>query len=273
MPVIRPLVHQALRVVCTVTNTVYKLFSGITMIAMISGCTPTGVTHYQGMDCISCHGENGSSEEAREEKLLQSAGTLFTEQNASDLTLGAYLADFSVRLYKSGEEINYVQGEGDGNFYTKTIIEGSGFIAQVRDSDDVEIIASGATHGEDTMRCNQCHTANGLNGAPGRIYTNVTTTVTVTDVVANPVYETDVFPILESKCIGCHYNGSDKTYQVTDANSTYTHIMANFINTATPADSELLTKAIGGSNHSTIFSTTSTQYQNILTWIENGANP
>ncbi|MBU1657534.1 hypothetical protein KKG72_00595 [bacterium] len=97
------------------------------------------------------------------------------------------------------------------------------------------------------------------------------TTPVVTPIVTTAIsFSNDVLPVLNG-CKGCH--GTDGRFTVTTASATYSNIASfNGVDTVTPANSLLLTKASGVSHGGgTQLSTTSTGYATLRDWIAQGA--
>lgn len=93
-----------------------------------------------------------------------------------------------------------------------------------------------------------------------------------TPTVAPPSFTDDVKPLL-SPCTGCHASGAASTAWLYDGGAqAYEQVMTK-VNVAAPEESLLLVKASGGGSHGggTFYSTSSTSYQTILSWIEAGA--
>jgi len=85
------------------------------------------------------------------------------------------------------------------------------------------------------------------------------------------MFSTDVMPVFEANCKGCH--GNKGNFTVTTANGTYNNLMNNgFINTNSPSNSIILQRASGsGHGGGTILPTGSTGYNTIKAWISEGA--
>jgi hypothetical protein len=89
-------------------------------------------------------------------------------------------------------------------------------------------------------------------------------------------YATDVLPLL-APCMTCHVAGGqagDTSLLFTaDASASYAAVV-RLVDTTSPAASRLLSKASGnGHGGGAIFLPGSSQYQTILTWIQQGAPP
>ena len=89
-------------------------------------------------------------------------------------------------------------------------------------------------------------------------------------------FTTDIYPLL-SPCRNCHVPGgaasSTSLIFTGTASSDYTTVL-NFVNTANPAGSRMLVK-MSGSGHGggTIYAAGSSEYETILSWIQQGAPP
>lgn len=136
--------------------------------------------HRSGMSCASCHhpddAKDSDASEAQDHANFKTGGTIFTGQKEADLS-GA-LASFAKIVLTfadaSMQTSNAASGEGgEGNFYfEKDYIPKDFFTPSVIDKDG-KTVASAAKlgHGSDRFDCNRCHTAEGLESAPGRIFT------------------------------------------------------------------------------------------------------
>jgi len=129
--------------------------------------------HNQGKSCLSCHsapakGANG--------KAFLSGGTVYTTLNGTDSK--NYADGFTIRLLLDGgsQPIYRVKSRrGTGNFYSKDSALSSSykFTAQViMNNTDKNVVNSSKKNSHNTekyLSCNNCHTATGKNGAPGRV--------------------------------------------------------------------------------------------------------
>jgi len=249
--------------------------ASLILVGLMTGCDSTDgtsedddntVIHSQGVSCATCH--SAGSEES-----FTSGATVFTTLDAAGSDVSKYATGYTLRLYmaSTGTTINYTAGRGSGNSYTRAS-SGSipnSYTAQVVDSSGVVVNSSAAdSHDLTRLDCNSCHSATGSNGAPGRIYTGMTTTVPTTVSFAS-----DVMPVLETKCKSCHGNGGNFT--ITTASATYSNLtLNNFLDTTTPDNSRLLLKASGSIAHDggMVITTTSPEYLTIQQWITQGAS-
>jgi hypothetical protein len=89
-------------------------------------------------------------------------------------------------------------------------------------------------------------------------------------------FATDVYPLL-SPCMNCHVPGgaasSTSLIFTGSAATDYTTVL-EFVNTSAPASSRLLAK-LSGSSHGggTIYAAGTSEYETILSWIQQGAPP
>ncbi len=231
-------------------------------------------------------GENEGSDTT-----FDSGVTIFTTLDAqnSDAKKAAY--GYSLRLVlASGETINYVQGKGTGNFIKDSFNAGiTNYTVEVLDSNG-NVVNSSQTNSHTTARfdCNSCHTASGNSGAPGRVVsfnyvksttptistpttvqTPTTTTNTQTTTQA-PLFSSDVKPLMQSYCAGCH--GNSGNFTITNSTTIYDGVTP-WIDTNNAAQSRLLQKASGQVGHGggAVIATTSTAYTTIREWIAAGA--
>lgn len=248
--------------------------------------------HNQGLDCLTCHSPSSNSGE----KIFNSGATVFNTLNGANKDANNASDNHKIRLrLSSGQTIDYTLGNGSGNSWVVTDTGAiDNFTVEIVNAQNV-VVNSSLTNSHDVgqLACNSCHTSKGLNNAPGRIVsykytaslaqsvissTNTTTTETTTTstdttpTVTLTSFATEVMPILNN-CKSCH--GSNGDFTVTDTAGTYANLSTNnFLDTATPANSDLLTKAINTSSHDggQQFTNTSTEYTTILKWIEEGAS-
>jgi len=259
------------------------------------GTSTTRRVHNQGVNCLQCH----TSGEHR----LISGATVYTTLDAPNNDARKAAQGYRVQLLLQNNQIlRYNSSRGTGNSDWTRSITNTNFTAQVIDSQG-KVVNQSATNSHDTanrLDCNKCHTSSGLGATPGRIVsydytkslasnttptttTSTTTTPTPTSTTSTTTtankksFSKDVMPIL-NKCTTCHtttHNAANggKPYIVTDAAGTYSNLTTNtLIDTVTPANSLLLQKATstthGGGQR---FTTSSTEYQTISTWITEGA--
>lgn len=244
-------------------------------------------------------GETGESEtnEANENQFTSGA-TIFTALNAANNDVAKTASNYSLRLVlENGTSIeNYNIGRGTGNVYGTFNAGISKYTAEVLNSKG-EVVNSSATNSHDASRfdCNSCHTAAGINGAPGRIvsfnYTVPVVTVPVepvepvapvepvTPVEPTPVapvaplalsFANDVEPVLQAKCAACH--GGSGNFSITNSATPYAGVTP-FVKSTDAANSSLLLKATNQIGHGggAVISTTSTEYTSIRDWISQGA--
>jgi len=156
------------------------------------------------------------------------------------------------------------------------------------------------SHDSSRFDCNSCHTAAGVNGAPGRIVSfnyvvpvviipdtnttvqvevNITTVPTDTNItvpadtntttVFAQSFATDVLPILNTKCASCH--GASGNFSITNSITPYGGVTP-FVNITAATASALLTKASGTSHGGgVVIATTTTEYITVRDWISEGA--
>lgn len=235
--------------------------------------------HNQGQNCLSCHAAPANN---ADEENFRSGGTIYTAVDATASSQYAYNYNIRVVL-ENGQAFNYSKGRGTGNANSDdSRLLSYNFTAQVIDSSSNVVNSSTLnSHNSSRRDCNSCHTSTGNSAAPGRITTsNVTTTpdtTTTPDITSIPAgtFQSSILPILSTKCVACHdsnNNTSNSRFIVSDANATYTSIAGfNGIDTATPANSLLLTKAIGISHGGgSVLSSTETDYISIKDWITAG---
>lgn len=94
---------------------------------------------------------------------------------------------------------------------------------------------------------------------------------------ASSSFATEVEPLLNSSCKGCHQTGGAASGSGLllsgDAAADLPKITA-LIDLSTPASSRLLTKAAGHTHGGGIvFAESSTEYRTLLAWVAGGANP
>ena len=133
----------------------------ILTVFIFTGCGDSeSSVHNQGKDCISCHSS------------FDSGVTIFNSLDASDRNATDTANGYKVRLVlDDGNTISYVKGRGDGNFYWKgdegTIND---FTVEILDENGKVVNKSREnSHNVGRLRCNSCHTQDGLNNAPGRV--------------------------------------------------------------------------------------------------------
>ncbi|MFT3840429.1 MAG: hypothetical protein QM723_25800 [Myxococcaceae bacterium] len=114
-----------------------------------------------GMACIACHQTQAPS------LAYDFMGTVFAEYHSEDTCFGQPPPDVTVEILGAdGGVAVTLTPNSAGNFFTG---RNSGvqtpYTARVRFDGGVNVMLTPQTDGD----CNGCHTAQGLNGAPGRI--------------------------------------------------------------------------------------------------------
>ncbi|WP_428738313.1 hypothetical protein [Sulfurimonas sp.] len=109
-------------------------------------------------------------------------------------------------------------------------------------------------------------TSNSTSTSSSTTTTTPTTTTTSTQIS----FASDVLPLLQSSCSGCH--GSSGNFSITRSSTPYAGVTP-FVNTSSATASSLLQKASAQVSHGggRVYSTTSTQYTTIRDWISQGA--
>ena len=111
-----------------------------------------------GMDCIGCHG-NGKGPH------YVVAGTVYSALDDADTCDGLSGISIEIKSVDTGETVTATSNSA-GNFYLNKLPFTGKYTARV-------LTSSGAPRAMNTPQtsgaCNSCHTAAGLNGAPGRI--------------------------------------------------------------------------------------------------------
>jgi len=126
-----------------------------------NGNTHSGETMYPGQACLTCHAKSGGPS-------FTVGGTVFATGKVLDDCLppaGVDLTQAQVVLHDAnGDHVLSVLS--DGNFRSqKTDILVFPFTAKVVYQGNERAMVTAQSNGD----CNSCHTANGANGAPGRI--------------------------------------------------------------------------------------------------------
>lgn len=111
--------------------------------------------HNQGVACSQCHSFN-------------IGGTIFKNLHAQDGDVNNAALNYYIVLKTNNGSYRVKIGKGTGNFNLNKVISSS-FIPQVYDTNGKLVNSSSAPHQASYTDCNSCHTANGKNGAPGRI--------------------------------------------------------------------------------------------------------
>lgn len=150
----------------------------LSLLARVTGCTPVDEeidtaaecvsgTYWDranegssqmnpGESCIGCHTQNG------EGPAYQAAGTVMGAYDEPNDCNGA--EGVVVRLTDDNGDIHETTTNEAGNFYFKDAIA-LPYTAEIESSSGVRVMSASQTNGD----CAACHTANGLNNAPGRI--------------------------------------------------------------------------------------------------------
>jgi len=243
----------------------------------------------------------GDEENEGSDTRFDSGVTIFTTINATNSDAKKATYGYSLRLVlESGESVNYVQAKGTGNLIKNSFNAGiTNYTVEVLDSNK-NVVNSSQVNSHTTARfdCNSCHTALGNNGAPGRVVsfvytktttpvistpttvqtptttttsttTQVPTTTAQTPTAQAPLFSSDVKPVLQNYCAGCH-GGSGK-FSITNSATVYSGVTP-WINTTNAGQSRLLLKATNSKGHAggKVFSTSSTAYNTVKDWIAAG---
>ena len=115
-----------------------------------------------GMDCIACH-TNGHGPR------FAVAGTVYSSLTDADTCDGLYQVSVELKAVDTGETVTATSNSA-GNFSltsNQMFKAGTKFTARVITPNGARAMVTQQTNGA----CNSCHTATGLNGAPGRIVT------------------------------------------------------------------------------------------------------
>ncbi len=109
--------------------------------------------------CVACH-------DWGEGPAFRFAGTVFSKQNEADQCTG--LAGAKVEITDANGQILFLTSNSTGNFYTsgRGVTVATPYRAKLVYAGGEKPMSSSQTDGD----CNACHTAAGLNGAPGRIW-------------------------------------------------------------------------------------------------------
>ncbi len=116
-----------------------------------------------GEACISCHASRGG-----EAPLFTIAGTLYATAHEPNMCIGgtgAAAGDTVVITDASGTDHPITVGSS-GNFTLSTSIPLPYKAKVVGANGNVRAMGASQTSGD----CNSCHTQNGANGAPGRVF-------------------------------------------------------------------------------------------------------
>jgi hypothetical protein len=111
-----------------------------------------------GMACIACH----TSE--REGPSLSIAGTVYAKSSEAD-RCGGTSSGMTVEITDATGTVRSLTPNAAGNFYLEKVTLQTPYKARLIYTGGSRAMAGAQTDGD----CNACHTAAGLNGAPGRI--------------------------------------------------------------------------------------------------------
>lgn len=114
-----------------------------------------GSTMKPGGDCISCH---ASGEGPR----FVAAGTVMNDYGDTQGCEG--IEGVTVKITDANGQVHTLQTNSSGNFFTSQAIA-TPYTVELSYMGDTRAMASAQTDTD----CASCHTANGENGAPGRI--------------------------------------------------------------------------------------------------------
>lgn len=114
-----------------------------------------------GQACVACHRSGG------EGPIFQIAGTVFKKANEADNCIGA-ATGVSVEVTDANGKVETLAVNSSGNFSSSK--RGTSLVmpyrAKVLYAGGERAMSSAQSEGD----CNVCHTAAGLNGAPGRVW-------------------------------------------------------------------------------------------------------
>lgn len=111
-----------------------------------------------GQACITCHTTQ------REGPSFAVAGTVYADASQADDCLGT-ATGMSIELTDATGKVTTLTPNSSGNFYLESRTFQTPYTAKLISSGGTRAMAAKQTVGD----CNSCHTATGLNGAPGRI--------------------------------------------------------------------------------------------------------
>lgn len=133
--------------------------------------TDSGSSMNPGTPCMSCHGQAGN-----EAPKFAFAGTVYAKgmsyEGICNGASGPASGGLSVHVTDANQKVFTASVDGVGNFYLRTK-NATGFTTPYTLA---EIVVGGATvvnhmaTAQTSGDCNSCHTAAGVNGAPGRIF-------------------------------------------------------------------------------------------------------
>ncbi len=107
-------------------------------------------SHNQGMDCMSCHHEQGNE---AYDRWWYVAGTVFLSDGTPAPSSGAI--ELWTKPGRSGEKIYTLQIDAKGNFYTQKIIDFKGGVYPVLVANSGTITAMSTS--TLNLACNSCH--------------------------------------------------------------------------------------------------------------------
>ncbi len=127
-----------------------------------------------GLACRSCHlGENfrnqNPSRVSERSKAFFFMGTVFPSVREADLCAATVPTDTVVEILDAQDLVQFsLVVNAAGNFRSRSTAPGFTlpYKARVKSGGKVNAMASPQMDGD----CNACHTVNGLNGAPGRVF-------------------------------------------------------------------------------------------------------
>lgn len=127
-----------------------------------------------GLACRSCHlGENFQNQNPTREsepgKAFFFMGTVFPSLREADLCAAIVPTDTVVEILDAQDVVQFsLAVNAAGNFRSRSTASGFTlpYKARVKSGGRVNVMGSAQMDGD----CNACHTVNGLNGAPGRVF-------------------------------------------------------------------------------------------------------
>lgn len=132
-----------------------------------------GATMAPGMACISCHsgrdfrGQNPGGALINSDDVYQYMGTVFAAVHEADLCAPRLAVAATVEiLAPDGGVVARLPVNSGGNFFGNANPRPSSFRARVVTAQGTREMSTLQTNGD----CNTCHTAEGREGAPGRIF-------------------------------------------------------------------------------------------------------
>ena len=237
-------------------------------------------SHNQGLSCASCHSTTTASAKSGG-VVFTSGATIFTALDAADKSVTKAAENYKLRLIlQDGSTQDYKLAKGTGNVNGTFNAGITHYTAKVLNTKGEAVNTSlENSHDASQFDCNRCHTAKGLNIAPGRIvsfkYTppsepgdaNTTDPDDTNNTVAKS-FKDDVLPVLNKKCEHCHGGKGDFTLSKSDP--TPYESVKDFIDKPKAEDTRLLRKA-SGYHHNRIIKTSSQEYITVRDWIREGS--